>query len=84
MIAYSLGEIIDKLVIENIKIFRLREKIHDKSLPKKDRVEANQKMMELNNNRVLLMKEVDEKINSIISGKDKNKTLKIVRTYGKN
>ena len=29
---YSIGDLVDKLVIENIKIFNIRQKLHDKNL----------------------------------------------------
>ena len=45
----SIGDLVDKLVIENIKIFSLREKIHE-DISDEEKVQLNNKMITLNEN----------------------------------
>ena len=52
---YSIGDMIDKLVIENIKIFSLRDKLNSGGLSDKEHVELNNKMMILNENRGIIV-----------------------------
>lgn len=79
----SIGEIIDKLVIENIKISNLKEKLNSKNdLSHEDRVMMHQKMMSLNKNRSILINSVDEKIDLVRQNKEQNRTLNAVKTYG--
>lgn len=80
MLTYSLGELIDKITIENIKIATLREQLHGETNPEK-KIELNDKMMHLNQNRSILSKAINDKINDVFSGKDNNETLKNIRTY---
>ena len=47
---YSIADLIDKLVIENIKIFSIRDKLHEQELTDKEYVFFNEKMMALNEN----------------------------------
>jgi hypothetical protein len=79
---YSLGELIDKLIIEQIKIYRIRERLHTDILSKNDKVDLNEKMMLLNDNRTMLIKAIDNKIESLQNG-EQNTFLKTIRTYGK-
>jgi hypothetical protein len=81
---YSIADFIDKLVIENIKIFSIREKLHDKNLTDEEYVELNEKMMVLNENRGIISKFLDEKVENVIDGKEKNVILKTIKTYGMN
>ena len=76
----SIGDLIDKLIIENIKIFNLREKLHG-SQDSEEKVKLSLKMMILNENRSILSKAVDEKIENVINGGEENKLLKIFKTY---
>ena len=78
---YSIGDLIDKLVIENIKIFSIRDKLHDSTLSDEEYVNFNEKMMTLNENRSIISKFLDEKIENVISGKEKNSVLKTIKTY---
>ena len=48
---YSIGELIDKLVIENIKVFRLRETLHNNPINDEDFVANENKMNIINENR---------------------------------
>jgi len=81
---YSIGDMIDKLVIENIKIFSIREKLHSDSLSNEEYVLLNNKMMILNENRGTIASLLDEKVENVISKKVPNRILKTVKTYGKN
>ena len=79
---YSIGDLVDKLVIENIKIFTLRDKIHE-STDEKEVVTLNEKMMILNENRGIISDLLDSKVNGVISGEEKNVILKKIKTYDK-
>jgi hypothetical protein len=78
---YSIGDLVDKLVIENLKIFSVREKLHDENLTDKEYVQLNNKMNVLNMNRSTLANLLDEKVEKVVSKKEKNVLLKIVKTY---
>ena len=41
----SIGDLIDKLVIENIKIFTLREKLHSPDISDEEYIQLNDKMI---------------------------------------
>lgn len=77
----SIGDIIDKLVIENIKLFTLREKLHTEKLSDDEYANLYDKIMILNENRGIICNHLDEKINSVTSGKEKNVILKKIKTY---
>ena len=77
----SVGELADKLVIENIKIFNLRERLHSGGLNDEEYVKVNHKMMVCNDNRSILSKLLDEKVEKVVSGKEENRILKTVKTY---
>ena len=77
----SIGDLIDKLVIENIKIFTLREKIHGKKVTDEEYVTLNDKMMVLNENRGIISDYLDEKVDRVVSKKEKNVILKKIKTY---
>lgn len=79
---YSIGELVDKLIIENIKIFRLRETLHSGKLNDDDFVVNNNKMNTINENRSVIIKFLDKKINDVIEGKP-NSYFKDVKTYVK-
>ena len=74
----SVGEIIDKLIIENIKIFNLREQLN-KSTDESEIIQLNEKMLTLNENRSILIVALDNKLNHVIAG-GKNGILKRIRT----
>ena len=77
----SIGDLIDKLVIENIKIFTLREKLHSDDLTDEEFTKLNNKMMVLNENRGTIANFLDEKVNRVVSGEEKNVILKKIKTY---
>jgi hypothetical protein len=77
----SIGDFIDKLVIENIKIFTLREKLHLEGLSDNDYVTISDKLVTLTENRAIICDLLDEKVNNVVSGKEKNIVLKKIRTY---
>ena len=79
---YSIGDMIDKLVIENIKIFSIRERLHDKTLSDKEYVTLNNKMMILNENRGIIASLLDQKVEDVVKGDVPNRILKTVKTYG--
>lgn len=76
----SIGDLIDKLVIENIKIFSLRDKIHD-SKDDKEIVNLTERMMACNENRGIIADYLDNKINNVVDGNEKNVILKKIKTY---
>jgi hypothetical protein len=78
---YSIGDMVDKLVIENLKIFSIREELHKDNLSDKEYVTLNNKMNILNQNRSTLANLLDEKVEKVVSKKEKNVLLKIVKTY---
>jgi hypothetical protein len=76
----SIGDMIDKLVIENIKIFTLRDKIHD-STDEEEIVKLTEKMMVCNENRGIIANYLDDKINNVVDGREANVVLKKIKTY---
>lgn len=78
---YSIGDLIDKLMIENLKIFTLREKLHDESLSDEEYVKINNQMNILNQNRSTISQFLDEKVDKVVSGKEKNALIKNIKTY---
>ena len=79
----SIADLIDKLVIENIKIFHLRENLHDKNTDDESYVEAENKMNLLNENRGIIMDFLDEKVHGVVVDNEKNSYLRNVKTYAK-
>lgn len=78
---YSIGDLVDKLSVENLKIFRVREQLHSEDLSDEKYVELNNKMNILNQNRSTLSNLLDDKVEKVISKKEKNSVLKMVKTY---
>ena len=70
------------MIIENIKIFSLRDKLHCEELSDEDHVELNNKMMILNENRGTIADLLDEKVENVVAKKEKNRILKPIKTYG--
>ena len=77
---FSIGDLTDKLIIENMKIFSLRDKLQTDLSPQ-EYTEIYNKMMLLIENRSIVCNSLDEKILNVKSGKEKNRFLKKVRTY---
>lgn len=78
---YSIGELCDKLCIENLKIYNIREQLHQEGLSDEDYVLLNNKMNLLNTNRSILSNLLDEKVEAVVAGKEKNCVLTNVKTY---
>ncbi len=78
---YSIGELIDKLVIENIKIFNLRGRLHNEELSDDEYLVINEKMNIINSNRVVLIEFLNDKIDKVLSGKEPNQVFRQVKTY---
>lgn len=78
---YSVGELIDKLIIENIKIFKLRGDLHTKKMNDQEFVETDNKMMVINSNRSTIVKFLNSKIEDVVNGKP-NSYFKDIKTYG--
>lgn len=76
----SIGELIDKLVIENIKIFSLREQLHKAETNYETGI-LNEKMMTLVANRSALIACLDQKIENVINKNEANRTLKTIKTF---
>jgi hypothetical protein len=77
---YSIGELVDKLIIENIKIFRLRENLHDANTDDIKFVESENKMNVINQNRGTVIKFIDSKIEEVMRG-EPNSYFIDVKTY---
>jgi hypothetical protein len=80
---YSIAELVDKLIIENIKIFRLRESLHTDKNTDEDFVLNENKMNIINQNRGTIIKFLNEKIEDVIDKQDQNSYFKDVKTYKK-
>jgi hypothetical protein len=80
----SIGDLIDKLVIENDKLFTLRERLHTLDLSDEEYTQIYDKMMILNENRRIICDCLDQKISNVVSGKEPNVLLKNIRTYNGN
>lgn len=78
---YSIGDLVDKLVIENIKIFNIRQRLREKDLSDEEYVELNNKMIALNENRSVLSDLLDTKVERVVTGQEKNVLVKNVKTY---
>ena len=78
---YSIGELVDKLSVENLKIFRVREQLHSENLSDEEYVSLNNKMNILNQNRSILSNLLDDKVEKVVAGKEKNSILKMIKTY---
>lgn len=78
---YSIAELIDKLIIENIKIFSSREKIHTNTINDEEYVANENKMNILNENRGIIIRFLDEKLRNVIEGKEENTHVRNIKTY---
>ena len=62
----TIGSVIDQLNIVNIKIWHWIDKENDKSLSDKERLEASDKVVDLNKQRNQIIDELDVLINEAI------------------
>lgn len=67
----TLGSLIDKLSISNLKIWHLEERRNDHSLPDADRLAAADQLTTANKQRNLLAHEIDQFFASALSGEKK-------------
>ena len=77
----SIGDWVDKLIIENMKIFTTRDKFN---ASKEDPVESAKLydlMMQMVDNRAKISNALDEKVQAVMSGKDSKEFIKRIRTY---
>ena len=79
----SVAELIDKLIIENMKIFNMREKIHSPDISDAEYVECENVMNILNENSGTIIDFLNIKIDKVLSGEEKNQALRNVKTYAK-
>ena len=77
----SIGDMVDKLCIESIKIFNIREKIHDQKTSDEEKIMLTETMIALNENRGIIMNYLDEKINNVVTNNEPNVVLKKIKTY---
>jgi hypothetical protein len=78
---YSIGDIIDKLVIENIKIFNIRERLHSENLDDATYANLSGKMMVLNDNKTTLSNLLDTKVEKVVNREEKNRILETIKTF---
>lgn len=76
----SIGDLVDKLVIENIKIFNIREKLHNNPSDEEE-VKLNEIMMKLVSNRDIISNALDNKVTRVVSKEEKNVILQKIKTY---
>lgn len=81
---YSIADLIDKLIIENIKIFNIRERLNSSELSNKDFVSLENKMNILNSNRAIIISFLDEKLTGVILHGEQNKFMRDIKTYHEN
>lgn len=74
----SIGEIVDKLVIENIKLAMVKQELRTATEAQAEKLYT--KMMTLNKNRGILVQELDRKIEAVAAGA-KNQVMETVKTY---
>jgi hypothetical protein len=75
--AETLGSLIDKLTIANIRLWHLEDVRRDRSLSDKDRLKAADAISEVNQQRNDLMDEIDEFLYWAAHGKVKLKAPKV-------
>lgn len=78
---YSVGDMVDKLIIETIKTFNTREKLRSEELSDEVYVELNERMMVFHDNTTKLCKMLNDKIEKVVKGEEKNRILKIIKTF---
>ncbi len=75
--AETLGSLIDKLTIANIRLWHLEDIRRDRSLSDKKRLEAADKIAVVNSERNSLMDEIDDFLYKAIRGKVRIRTPKM-------
>jgi hypothetical protein len=84
MMAETLGSLVDKLTIANIRLWHLEDRRRDLSLPNAKRLEAADKIAIVNSERNDLMDEIDEYLYKALRGKVKVRVpkVKIYKEFG--
>ena len=78
--AETVGSLCDKLVIENIKVFRLREKYeNDKTLTDEQKIELFKLIELINKQRNELSKELDQLVEDWFDNKSIPRTFKRIK-----
>lgn len=76
----TIGSISDKLIIENIKVFRLREKYeNDKTLTDEQKIELFKLIELINKQRNELSKELDQLVEDWFDNKSIPRTFKRIK-----
>jgi hypothetical protein len=78
---YSIGDMVDKLIIETVKTFNTREKLRSKELSDEEYVELNNRMMIFHDNTTKLCKMLNDKVEKVVKGEEKNRILRIIKTF---
>ena len=60
MLKYTLGEVIDRLVITNLKMWHLEEQMNDPSIPLVEKGIISEQIVKLNGLRIECIKAIDE------------------------
>jgi len=77
----TLGSLIDKLAVTNIRLWYLEDKRRDKSLPDEERLEAADIIADVNEQRNSLIDEIDQYLSDALSGKIERLTSKKHKLY---
>lgn len=64
----TIGSLVDKLAIENIRLWHLEDRRRDRSLPDSERLKAADTVAVVNSKRNALIDEIDQLIHSAIVG----------------
>ena len=79
----TLSEIIDKLIIVNIKLFNIIEKTQTQEMGAEERVANEENIGILVKQRKLYMTSIDEYLRDVIDGKKEHIVLRRLKTYKK-
>jgi hypothetical protein len=76
----SIGELVDKLVVETMKGHYLRDKLHGLKEEDPEYLDLYQKLMISNDNRGIVSNLLDEKVDKVVMG-GQNVIVKRFKTY---
>jgi hypothetical protein len=79
----TMGSLVDKLTIANIRLWHLEDKRRDKSLPDAERLEAADTVAVVNRQRNQLVDEIDTLLQGAVDGTNKNLVDPKMKSYGK-
>ncbi len=77
----SIGDWIDKLVVENMKLFTVRDKLNTVKKNSHAYTVLYDTMMKMTDNRAKIMNALDKKVADVISGREPNIFIERIRTY---